>query len=173
VRAWQDTNTLLANELQVQGNGDSITAKGNVRTLLYNTGDPKRTTPMQSRSDQLLARRNDRRIDLVGGVTIDDAPRNLTSDMAAFFFDDNRKIQRIEAETAVNVADTSSNRKGSGDKAVYHVDKKMIYVSGSPATMTDPGGSITGQQIVFDLTRNRVQIVSPSSETKGTYKHSG
>jgi lipopolysaccharide export system protein LptA/lipopolysaccharide export system protein LptC len=173
VRAWQDTNTLLANEMQVQGNGDSITAKGNVRTLLYNTGDPKRTTPVQSRSDQLVARRNDRRIDLLGGVTIDDAPRNLKSDKAAFFFDDNRKIQRIEAENSVNVADTSTNRKGSGDKAVYHVDKKMIYVSGSPATMTDPGGSIAGQQIVFDLTRNRVQIVSPSSETKGTYKHNG
>ena len=172
VRAWQDTNTILANELQVQGNGETITAKGNVRTLLYNTGDPKRTTPVESRSEQLVARRNDRRIDLAGGVTINDAPRTLKSDKAAFFFDENRKIQRIEADNNVNVADTSTNRKGSGDKAIYHVDKKMIYVNGTPATMTDPSGSIAGQQIVFDLTRNRVQIVSPG-ETKGTYKHSG
>src|ERR1051325_3163417 len=70
VRAWQETNTILANELQVQGSGDSITAKGNVRTILYNTGDPKRTTPVQSRSDQLVARRNDRRMDLPGGVAL-------------------------------------------------------------------------------------------------------
>jgi len=173
VRAWQETNTILANEMQVQGSGDSIVAKGNVRTLLYNSGDPKRTTPVESRSEQLIARRSERRIDLTGGVTINDAPRTLKSDKAAFFFDENRKIQRIEAENNVNVAESTTNRKGTGDKAVYHVDKKMIYVNGSPATMTDPSGSLAGQQIVFDLTRNRVQVVSPSQETKGTYKHSG
>jgi len=173
VRAWQETNTLLANELQVQGAGDAINAKGNVRTLLYNTGDPKRTVPVESRSEQLIARKGDRRIDLLGNVTINDTPRTLKSDKAAFFFDDNRKIQRIEAENNVNVAESTTNRKGTGDKAIYHVDKKMIYVNGSPATMTDPSGTLAGQQIVFDLARNRVQVISPSQETKGTYKHSG
>jgi lipopolysaccharide transport protein LptA len=173
VRAWQESNTLLANEMQVTGGGDQITAKGNVRTLLYNTGDPKRTAPVKSTSDQLIARKNDRRIDLLGNVSIVDTPRTMKSEKAAFFFDDGKKIQRIEAEQNVNVAEATTQRKGTGDKAVYQVDKKMIYVSGSPATMTDPSGSIAGQQIVFDLTRNRVQVVSPSEETKGTYKHSG
>jgi lipopolysaccharide export system protein LptA len=173
VRAWQDTNTLLANEMQVQGAGDSIVAKGNVRTILYNTGDPKRTTPVESHSEQLLARKSDRRMDLIGGVTIVDAARTLKAEKAAFFFDDKNKIQRIEAETSVTVAESTTQRKGTGDKAIYHVDKKLIFVNGNPATMTDPSGSIAGQQIVFDLTRNRVQVVSPSGETKGTYKHSG
>ena len=173
VRAWQDTNTMFANEMQVTGAGDSIVARGKVRTLLYNTGDPKRTAPVQSHSDTLTARKGERRIDLIGNVTIDDAPRMLKSEKAAFFFDENKKLQRVEAENNVNVAEATTNRKGTGDKAIYQVDKKMIYVNGSPATMTDPGGSITGQQILFDLTRNRVQVVSPSSETKGTYKHSG
>ena len=47
---------------------------------------------------------------------------------------------RIEAENHVNVAESTTMRKGTGDKAVYHVDKKMIYVNGSPATMSDPSG---------------------------------
>jgi len=173
VRAWQDTNTILANELQVQGSGDSITARGNVRTILYNAGDPKRTTPVESTSEQLVARRADRRVDLLGNVTIVDTPRTMKSEKAAFFFDENRKIQRMEAENNVVVVDASTNRKGTGDKATYHVDKKLIYVSGAPATMTDPTGSLAGQQIVFDLTRNRVQVVSPGQETKGTYKQPG
>ena len=173
VRAWQDTNTLLANEMQVQGAGESVTARGNVRAVLYNTGDPKRTSPVESRSEQLIARKGDRRVDLVGNVSIVDTPRTMKSEKASFFFDDNKKIQRIEAENNVNVAEATTMRKGTGEKAVYHVDKKMIYVNGSPATMTDPSGSIAGQQIVFDLTRNRVQVVSPSGETKGTYKQSG
>src|SRR6185436_1452859 len=87
VRAWQDTNTSLANELQVQGAGDSITARGNVRTILYNAGDPKRTTPVESTSEQLVARRADRRVDLLGNVTIVDTPRTMKSEKAAFFFD--------------------------------------------------------------------------------------
>lgn len=173
VRAWQDNNTVLASELQVTGNGDAIVARGGVRTLLYNTSAEVRKTPVQSTSDQLVARKADRRIDLLGNVTIQDETRNLESEKAMFFFDERNKLQRIEAENAVTVAETATKRKGTGEKAVYQVDKKMIYLNGSPATVSDPSGSITGQQIAFDLARNRVQVVSPETQTKGTYKHEG
>ena len=39
--------------------------------------------------------------------------------------------------------------------------------------MSDPSGSLSGQQISFDLAKNRVQVLSPESETKATYKHEG
>ena len=172
VRAWQETNTLLANELQVQGAGDAVTARGNVRTLLYNTGEAKRVSPVQSSSDQLVARKSERRMDMIGNVTIVDETRTLKSEKASFFFDEGRKIQRIEAENNVLVSEAPTARKGTGSKAVYNVDKKMIYVYGSPATMSDASGSVSGQQIAFDLTRNRVQVVSPTTETKGSYKKS-
>ncbi len=174
VRAWQETNTILSQELLVQGAGDSITARGNVRTLLYNTSaDTARKTPMQSTSEQLVARRNERRIDLIGNVSIVDETRNLKSEKATLFLDDKRKVERMEAENAVNMAETSTGRKGTGDKAVYHVDKKMIYVFGTPATISDPKGNVEGQQIVFDIARDRVQVLSSDGKTKGTYKHEG
>ncbi|HEX7828741.1 MAG TPA: LPS export ABC transporter periplasmic protein LptC [Thermoanaerobaculia bacterium] len=173
VRAWQDNNTVLANELQVTGNGDSIVARGNVRSMLYNTSTEARKSPVQSTSDQLIARKADKRIDLVGKVTIVDETRNLKSEKAMFFFDDRNKVQRIEAEQNVTVVDAATNRKGTGEKAIYHVDKKMIYLNGSPATVSDPSGNVAGQQIAFDLARNRVQVVSPDAQTKGTYKHEG
>ncbi|HEX6101045.1 MAG TPA: LptA/OstA family protein [Thermoanaerobaculia bacterium] len=173
VKAWQDNNTILASELQMQGNGDSVTARGGVRTVLYNTGAEGRKTPVQTTSEQLVARKADRRIDLLGKVTIVDETRTLKSEKSTFFFDDKNKIQRIESEQNVNVVESATRRKGAGDKAVYHVDKKMIYFTGSPATMSDPSGSLSGQQISFDLAKNRVQVVSPQGETKGTYKHEG
>ena len=173
VRAWQDNNTLLANELQMQGNGETVTARGGVRTLLYNTGSEARKTPVQSSSDQLVARKADRRMDLVGSVNIVDESRTMTSEKAAFFFDDKNKVQRIESEQNVTFTESATKRKGTGDKAIYHVDRKMVYVNGKPATVTDPSGSLSGQQISFDLTRNRVQVVSPEGQTKGTYKHEG
>jgi lipopolysaccharide transport protein LptA len=173
VKAWQDNNTILANELQMQGNGEIVTARGNVRTILYNTTADARKTPVKSESDSLVAKKLERRIDLLGKVSIVDETRNLKSEKATFFLDEKNKIQKIEAEQNVNVVEAANGRKGTGDRAIYQVDKKMIYVFGSPATITDPSGSVAGQQIVFDLTKNRVQVVSPEGETKGTYKHEG
>jgi LPS export ABC transporter protein LptC/lipopolysaccharide transport protein LptA len=173
VKAWQDNNTILASELQMQGNGDQVIARGGVRTVLYNTGTEARKTPMQTTSDQLIAKKAERRIDLTGKVTIVDETRTLKSEKSAFFFDDRNKIQRVECDQNVNVVDSATRRRGVGDKAVYQVAQKMIFFNGTPATMTDPSGSLSGQQISFDLAKNRVQVVSPQGETKGTYKHEG
>jgi lipopolysaccharide export system protein LptA len=171
VRAWQDMNTMFAEELQVQGMGDSIGARGNVRTSLYNTSTTEqRKTPVLSRSDHLYARKNERRIELAGSVKIDDEQRHMTSEKATFYFDQNRKIERIEAEEKVVLVEQPMGRKGTGDKAVYFVNRRVIYVNGSPATMTDPKGTLSGQQIAIDLNRNKVEIVSPTSATQGTYK---
>ena len=173
VRAWQETNTILTDELHVQGAGDGVSARGNVRTMLYNSADPQRRTPVQSTSDQMIARKSDKRIDLLGKVTIVDDARRLESEKASFFFTDAQKIQRIEAETNVRVNEIPTSRKGQGDKAIYNVEKKMIYMYGSPATVTDPRGSVSGGQILFDLNRNKVQVISPTGQTTGTYKNEG
>jgi LPS export ABC transporter protein LptC/lipopolysaccharide transport protein LptA len=173
VRAWQENNTILAGELQVVGNGDTLTARGNVRTMLYNTSTEARKTPMRSTSEQLIARKAERRIDLIGNVTLVDETRTLQSQKATLFLDEHRKVQRMEAETGVQVTETGTGRKGTGDKAIYQVDKKMIYVFGKPATMSDPKGNLAGEQIVFDLARDRVAVRSPDGKTTGTYKQEG
>ncbi|HYC60171.1 MAG TPA: LptA/OstA family protein [Thermoanaerobaculia bacterium] len=176
VKAWQDSNTMLSDELQVVGNGEQLIARGNVRTLLYNTtaetakAAEARKTPMQSTSEQLIARRNERRIELLGKVTLRDETRTLKSEKATLFLDEARKIQRMEAETNVTVVEAATGRKGAGNKVIYQVDKKMIYMFGKPATITDKTGDLAGEQIVFDLTRDRVHILSPEGQTKGTYK---
>jgi lipopolysaccharide export system protein LptA len=171
VRAWQETNTMFAQELQVQGAGDSITARGDVRTTLYNaTGGEQRKTPVLSRSDHLVAHRNDRRLELTGNVKIDDEQRKLSSEKATFFFDATRRIERIEAETKVVLTEQPTSRKGTGDKAIYLVNRRVIYFNGTPATMTDPKGTITAEQFAIDLAKNKVEVMSPTSATQGTYK---
>jgi len=171
VRAWQETNTLFADEMQVLGMGDQISARGNVRTFLYNTGTTEaRKTPMLTRSDHLGAHKTERRIDLTGSVKIDDETRHLTAEKATFYFDANRKMERIEAETKVVLLEQPPGRKGSGEKAIYLVSRRVIFMNGTPATVTGPNGTVSGDQIAIDLARNKVEIMSPTSATKGTYK---
>jgi lipopolysaccharide export system protein LptA len=170
VRAWQDINTLFAQELQVQGAGDSITARGNVRTVLYNTSGEQRKTAMTSRSDQLMARKTERRLDLSGAVKMDDEGRTLTSEKSAFFFDANKKIERVEAEKNVVMIETAANRKATGDRMVYQVAKRIADIWGNPATVTAPNGNFAGPQINVDMAHNKVEVISVGAPTKGTYK---
>jgi len=170
VRAWQEINTVLANELQVQGAGDSITAHGNVRTVLYNTSDAQRQTAMTSRSDQLMARKNERRIDLSGAVKIDDEGRTMTSEKSAFFFDDKKKIDHVEAEKSVVMIEHATGRKATGDRMVYQVAKRYADVWGNPAVVTAPNGNFSGPHIAVDIEHNKVEVVATNAPTKGTYK---
>jgi LPS export ABC transporter protein LptC len=175
VRAWQETNTVFSQELQVQGAGEQVTARGNVRTLLYNTSSnataEQRKVPMQSKSDVLIAHKNDRRIDLNGNVQIDDGEqRHLSSEHASFFFDANKKMDHIEAQEKVVLVEKPTGRRGTGDHATYNVGRHMIYLTGAPATVTAPNGNLSGEMMAIDLTRNKVDIISPKSPMKGTYK---
>lgn len=171
VRAWQETNTMFTEELQVQGAGDQIAARGNVRLTLYNAGTAdQRKTPVLSRSDHLLAHKNDRKIELIGDVKIDDEQRHLTSERATFFFDANHRAERIEADKQVVLIEQPTARRGTGEKATYLVNKRLIYLTGSPATVTDAKGTITAENFAIDLVKNKVEIMSQSAPTSGTYK---
>jgi LPS export ABC transporter protein LptC len=175
VRAWQETNTVFSQEMQVQGAGEQVTARGNVRTLLYNTSAnataEQRKVPMQSKSDVLIAHKSERRIDLSGNVQIDDGEqRHLTSEHASFFFDANKKLDHIEAQEKVLLVDQPNGRRATGDRATYNVGRRMIYLTGAPATITAENGNRTAEMISFDLARNKVEFLSPKSTMQGTYK---
>jgi len=170
VRAWQDNNTLFAAELQVEGSGDQISARGEVKTLLYNAAGDGRKTPVKTRSDQMSARKAARKIDLTGNVTIEDGSRILASERATVFLDAGRKIERVEAETKVVLSEKATGRTGSGDKAVYQLARRLLVLTGHPAEVSDPNGKVRGEQIVFDLARNKVDVVSGASPNEASYK---
>lgn len=173
VRAWQETNTIFAQELQVQGNGDVINARGNVRTVLYNTdtaGKVQRQTPVTSHSDQLSGRKNDRKLDLIGSVKMDDETREMTADHATFFFDANKKLDHVEADGKVVVTESATGRKGTGDHATYRMATKIAELTGKPATTTAPSGTVSGDRISIDLVHNEYKVLSPHGEQTGTYK---
>lgn len=170
VKAWQETNTLFASDMQVEGPGNTITARGGVRGVLYETGE-HRKIPLGIRSEQLVARKSERRLELTGDVKIDDLDRTVTSGKATVFFNTARKLDRIDAEEKVVFSEKSTGRKTAGDKAVYLLAKRTVNVTGSPAVVNGPQGEVKAGEFAIDLARNRVEIVSPTGPTQGTIKH--
>ena len=170
VKAWQETNTIFAADMQVEGPGNTITARGGVRGVLYETGE-HRKIPLGIRSDQLVARKNERRLDLIGNVKIDDLDRTVTSEKATVFFNAAKKLERIDAEEKVVFAEKSTGRRTSGDKAIYMVARRTVNVTGTPAVVNGPQGEVKAGEFAIDIARNRVEIVSPTGPTQGTIKH--
>lgn len=168
VRAWQDLNTLFASELRVEGNGDVLFAKGGVRALLYNARDKTKPTPIQARSETLTARKSDQRVDLEGNVRVDDEGKTLTGEKISLMFGADKKLDRAEGSGNVTVAEKVSQRQGSGDLFVYRAKQQMLYLTGKPAVMTDPRGTVKGQQVVFDIEKNKVEVSGPG-QTETTY----
>ena len=168
VRAWQGSNTLLAEDLQVGSAGQTITARGNVRTVLYNTAEPG-GEPVKSRSDRLEARRAEQKIELVDGVVVESEGRTLSGDRAIFSFNDSQELEQIEALGNLKLRETGSGRTGSGKRALYRVTEETMLLQGDPAEITEPRGAIRGEQIVLNMKTNRVDVLQGDSPTEATY----
>jgi lipopolysaccharide transport protein LptA len=168
VRAWQGSNTLFADELEIGAAGESILARGNVRSILSNTGDDQ-AQPVKSRSGRLLAKRTERRVELAESVVIDSEGRRLSSDRAIFSFDTTQQLEKVEAIGNVALRENGTGRSGSGTKATYTIATETILLEGSPAEMKEARGGITGSQIIFDMKRDRVDVLQGDSPTEATY----
>jgi lipopolysaccharide transport protein LptA len=168
VRAWQGSNTLFADELEIGSAGETILARGNVRSILANTGE-KQSQPVKSRSGQLVARRAERKVELAGDVEIDSEGRRLSSDRAIFSFGATQQLEKVEAVGNVVLKENATGRSGSGTRATYSIDAETILLEGSPAEMQEARGGIKGSQIIFDMKRNRVDVLQGDSPTEATY----
>lgn len=168
VRAWQDANTLLANELQVLEEGRVIRAQGAVRVVLYNARDNSKI-PTRASADLLTANRAEHKIDLEGHVKIDDERQSMTSARTVLTFDANNKLQRAESTGSVTLTERATGRKGAGETLVYDIDQKKASLRGAPASLTDTQGTAKGDEIIFDLAKNRVDVIGGSKPTETTY----
>jgi lipopolysaccharide transport protein LptA len=168
VRAWQKTNVLFASELSVTGEGETLHAKGGVRGTMSGRRGDAAAAPVLLRADAMFGRKSARKIELTGNVHIEDGARKLDSQTAVIHLGENQKIERIEASEKLVISEPAASRKGEGRHAVYDLTKKTIIVDGSPATLTDPRGSVKGERIVFDLKRNRADV-SGAAPVQATY----
>jgi hypothetical protein len=46
----------------------------------------------------------------------------------------------------------------------------MLFLDGKPAELTDPRGTLRGQQITYDIARNKAIVSSGSAPSESSYK---
>lgn len=57
-----------------------------------------------------------------------------------------------------NPGDPAVTLRAYGDRAVYTATNEVVTLTGSDVRVVDPSGTIRGQEIVYDVLRNRVQV---------------
>ena len=67
------------------------------------------------------------------------------------------------------VAESATRRSGEGENLLYSIPKQTIQLEGSPASVADPQGTVKGSEIVFDLERNKVDVLRGEGQTEATY----
>ncbi|MFN2441264.1 MAG: LptA/OstA family protein [Thermoanaerobaculia bacterium] len=168
VRAWQDQNLLLSKEMRIEDQGETLVATGGVRAVLYNA-ERESSVPIKASASTLTARRGERKAILEDKVRIEDEGRVLTAGKAVFLFDTTQKLERVEASEGVTIAESATRRSGAGEQLVYSIPKRTIQLEGSPASVEDPQGTVKGSEIVFDLERNKVDVLRGEGQTEATY----
>ncbi|HEU5162964.1 MAG TPA: LptA/OstA family protein [Thermoanaerobaculia bacterium] len=170
VRAWQDENVLRSRELKIEQGGETLTARGDVRALLYNAREREAKAPMRANAASLVARRSNRTMELDGDVRLEDQGRVVKTARAVFQFDAQQQLEQVDATGGVELDEALTKRHGVGTKLVYRIPKKSMILEGNPATVTDPRGTVKAAEFVFDLARNRVDVVGGESQTESTYR---
>jgi len=159
VRAWQEQNSVFANELQMLRGGEEVTGSGDVRVGVRQPADDGTVQSFNARSDTMTARRDPGRVDLSGAVKIEESARILESEKATFLFDRNNEIDRMEATGKVVVRDATGVRSARGDTAIYRVPQRKLRIIGEPAILVDASGEIRGNEILFDTVTQKVEVI--------------
>jgi lipopolysaccharide transport protein LptA len=159
VKTWQAANSLFADEMQILRDGEEITGTGSVRVVVRQPADDGTVQSINARADAMTARRATGRVELSGGVQIEESGRTLEAERSVFIFDRDDRIDRMESIGKVVLTDAATSRSATGDMAVYRVPQRTLRITGEPAVLRDTSGEVRGTEIRFDTASQKVEVI--------------
>jgi lipopolysaccharide export system protein LptA len=158
VRAWQDEDFVIANELVGEQGGDVLRGRGGVRTVIESrrSEDEEATAeeraPVEVNAGEFSYRRIERLLRYTGSPVARQAGRMLRCEDLELSLDEESEVEQIVCQRNVVIEDPAEKRSIRGDLAVYTPGESLLEVSGAPAVMRDPEGSeVRGSVVVYDL----------------------
>lgn len=184
VRLWQDANVVEAASLEFDRDRRSMLAKGtpsqNVSTVLVQTDQTGKSTPVTISSARLSYADTERTLRFDGGVLVRGADLAMRSNQmdvllaargqspADQTLSSQSRLERIVASG--NVVITQPQRRASGDQLVYTASEaKFVLSGGSPSIFDAEHGKITGDSLTFFQRDDRVLVEGRDSSPTITH----
>ncbi len=172
-RLWQDANIVEAPSIEFDRNQRTVVAHGTsnrtVSTVLVQTDQSGKATPVTVTANQLTYTDIDRKAHFEGGATARGTDATVTSDVMDVFLlpsgQNNQnsaqpgaaKLDRIVATKSVVI--TEPKRRAVGEKLVYtSADDKFVLSGGTPSIFDAERGKITGVSLTFFRHDDRVLV---------------
>ncbi len=154
VRAWQEGNLLLSDQLRGLEEEHVLTASGDVRTRLVIAGKESSASaePLEIQSSHLTYREEEERVVFGGGVITKQAGRSLACEELIADLTDQRRLHLLEGSGEVVLQETTTGRLARGERARYDLDAGTLELTGNPVTLRDPDGAeMKGRSLRYDL----------------------
>jgi lipopolysaccharide transport protein LptA len=157
VRAWQDEDFLLADELVVK-----TVIKG--RRTDEEDATPEERSPFEVTADELTYQRSERLVRYQGSPRVQQAGRTLRCDDLTLYMTDESELERMLCIGNAIIEDRAAGRRVEGSRADYVLASSRVEVLGAPAILKDPAGSeVRGARVIYDLESGTAQVQSAGS----------
>ncbi|MDH3255754.1 MAG: hypothetical protein OEM62_12225, partial [Acidobacteriota bacterium] len=167
VRAWQNEDFVIADELIGEEDGKLLRARGKVKTVIESrrageeTATKEERSPIEVTANEMTFRRREQILRYTGTPVARQAGRSLRCEDLELSLDENGEFERLTCRRQVVIDDPLAGRSIRGDLAVYRPGVSQLEVSGRPAIMKDPAGSeIRGSVVVYDLEQGTATVRS-------------
>lgn len=174
VRAWQEENSISADEIILPLKEESFQAQGKVVSRFKDltslteekedTGLPDNRTSRSAviQSDSLLYTPDDRRAVYRGNVVLLSAEREIKCQEMQLLFDAKEKVERILASSRVEMKGEEFN--ATGETLDYLTESQQAVMRGKaePARVYDRQGreAVVGASLTFHMTDNKISLLS-------------
>ncbi len=173
-RLWQDGNSIVAQEIDLDREAHTLSARGGVMTVLVEDEKPgaKGGRPLTTISaDSLLYTDENRRAYYTGNVELKRG--NLTvhsAELEAFLRPrqsgekTESRLERAVATGRVEIEEAATNRgevtrRAKAERADYTTADERVVLSGGAPTIEQPGrGSTRGVELTYYIHQDRLQV---------------
>ncbi len=164
---WQDSSSVLADDITLNDAEKSAAAVGKVRAVLTREPAPAgkggaREAPTVVTARRLLYRESESSAVFEDGVIVTRGAWRATGDRGIAFFTKDRKLARVELSGRVALADRTTGRTGAADRAVDYPNEGRTVLNGSPARVTDAEGNrVAGSTLTITGRGKSVEVTAP------------
>ncbi len=172
VRAWQDSDFIRADNLELDKGERTMTAWGGAQSAFYEferevEKNRRETVPVFTTSDRIVYTDANRTAHYEGDVKIRQGTDRIDAAAADVLLDENNRLVSLTADR--NVVLTQPGRRAAGDRVVYTAANDTAILTGNPAELQEQERAATSKspKLTLHLRDARIEANDISDASEG------
>jgi lipopolysaccharide export system protein LptA len=165
---WQESSSLFGEDITLNDKERSAVAVGKVRAVLSRAAVPTTMAPAKEEppaivtARRLIYRESEATAVFEDDVTVTRGAWRAAGSRGVATFGKDKKLEKVELAGGVTLADRSTGRSGSADRAEDFPREGRTVLHGNPARVTDAEGNrVAGSTLTITGRGKNVEVTAP------------